>query len=390
MQQRFRLSWSVRLLLAPVLAAASLGAWLTVNARPAAADIGQQIASAQARLTLLENAAEIAAERYNGARVTLAGADRAAATAQQRQARARDLVAGLQRQVGEFAAQAYKSGGVSYLAALVGARSPDQLLDRFSDLQVIGANQQDALRSLKVAQLHEQEAALSAQAAVSDARRVLSQLSAAKAAVERNAAAAQQLLTELRAKQAELVHLAQIAAARAAAIQRAAALRAVQQARARAAALAQQQQATAVAAAAFAEQPVSPAPVPPAPVPAGGGAALDAAQVAVRVAEAQLGKPYVWGAAGPDTFDCSGLTMYAYAAAGIALPHFTGAQWNVGRHVALSALLPGDLVFYYSDLHHMGMYVGNGQVIEAPHTGDVVKFAPIAAGPYVGAVRVVG
>jgi cell wall-associated NlpC family hydrolase len=109
---------------------------------------------------------------------------------------------------------------------------------------------------------------------------------------------------------------------------------------------------------------------------------------AVKWALTQLGKPYVWGADGPDSFDCSGLTMWAYAKVGISLPHYTGSQWNAGAHVSREALQPGDLVFFYGDLHHMGMYIGNGQMVHAPHTGDVVKIAPIAGRPWAGAVRV--
>jgi cell wall-associated NlpC family hydrolase len=99
--------------------------------------------------------------------------------------------------------------------------------------------------------------------------------------------------------------------------------------------------------------------------------------VAVATAQAQLGKPYQFGAAGPGSFDCSGLTMYAWAAAGVALAHFTGAQYAASTHIALSQLQPGDLVFFYGDLSHVGIYVGGGTMIHAPHTGDVVRYASI-------------
>jgi cell wall-associated NlpC family hydrolase len=106
-----------------------------------------------------------------------------------------------------------------------------------------------------------------------------------------------------------------------------------------------------------------------------------------------LGVPYVWGGASPSGFDCSGLTMYAYAQVGISLPHYTGAQWNAGVHVSRSQLAPGDLVFFY-DLGHVGLYVGGGTFIHAPHTGDVVKLSSLNdswySSAYVGAVRVTG
>jgi peptidoglycan DL-endopeptidase CwlO len=111
----------------------------------------------------------------------------------------------------------------------------------------------------------------------------------------------------------------------------------------------------------------------------------------VGVAMAQLGKPYVFGTAGPDTFDCSGLVVYAYAAVGISLPHSSYALWNYGVYVSRDQLQPGDLVFFNA-LGHVGIYIGGGQFIEAPHTGDVVKIANLNDGwyaaTYVGARRI--
>ena len=107
---------------------------------------------------------------------------------------------------------------------------------------------------------------------------------------------------------------------------------------------------------------------------------------AVSIAMQYLGVPYVWGGSSPGGFDCSGLTSYVYAQLGIGLSHYTGSQWNEGTRVPADQLLPGDLVFFHSDLHHMGMYIGNGQMIHAPQTGDVVKIAPLMDA-YAGAVR---
>jgi cell wall-associated NlpC family hydrolase len=109
---------------------------------------------------------------------------------------------------------------------------------------------------------------------------------------------------------------------------------------------------------------------------------------AVAAALQHLGVPYVWGGASPSGFDCSGLTQYAYGQVGISLTHFTGSQWNEGVRVPADQLLPGDLVFFRSDLGHMGMYMGNGQYINAPQTGDVVKISSLAdRSDYQGAVR---
>ena len=108
---------------------------------------------------------------------------------------------------------------------------------------------------------------------------------------------------------------------------------------------------------------------------------------ALRFALAKLGDEYVFGAAGPNTFDCSGLVLWAYAHVGISLEHYTGDQWNEGEHIPLSELQPGDLVFMYN-LDHVGMYVGNGEMVDAPSTGQVVQIQDIPWGSVDGAVRI--
>jgi cell wall-associated NlpC family hydrolase len=115
--------------------------------------------------------------------------------------------------------------------------------------------------------------------------------------------------------------------------------------------------------------------------------ASGAAAAAIDFARAQLGKPYVYAATGPDSYDCSGLTMSAYAAAGVRMPHYSGAQYSSIPHVPLDAMQPGDLVFWGAGGgSHVGIYVGNGLMIHAPHTGDVVKIAAVYGHP-VGAGR---
>jgi cell wall-associated NlpC family hydrolase len=120
----------------------------------------------------------------------------------------------------------------------------------------------------------------------------------------------------------------------------------------------------------------------PSDVPASGRAAA-----AVQYAMAQVGDSYVYGAAGPDAFDCSGLTMMAWAQAGVGLPHSSSAQYSSGARVAESDLQPGDLVFYYSPISHVGMYIGNGLIVHAANPGAGVKVSSLHEMPYVGAVR---
>ena len=97
-----------------------------------------------------------------------------------------------------------------------------------------------------------------------------------------------------------------------------------------------------------------------------------------------IGKPYVFGADGPNAYDCSGLTKTAWASVGVYLDHYTKDQWNEGVPVSRADLRPGDLVFYYSDLHHMGIYIGGGMVVHAPHTGDYVRMAMMDRAPVTG------
>jgi cell wall-associated NlpC family hydrolase len=109
---------------------------------------------------------------------------------------------------------------------------------------------------------------------------------------------------------------------------------------------------------------------------------------ALQAAISRLGDPYVWGAAGPSQFDCSGLVMWAYAQVGIALPHYTGSQWNSGVHVSRNDLEPGDLIFFFPNISHVGMYIGNGMMINAPNFGEDVKVEPVFWNNFVGAVRI--
>jgi len=121
------------------------------------------------------------------------------------------------------------------------------------------------------------------------------------------------------------------------------------------------------------------------------GGTPDAARGAVQFALAQVGKPYVWGAAGPSSYDCSGLTMSAYASVGISLPHSSTQQYSYGHHVSFGELRPGDLIFLYSPISHVEMYIGNGMAVSAPTEGEDVKVISVSAGgDYAGATRLVG
>ncbi|WP_194291421.1 C40 family peptidase, partial [Cumulibacter manganitolerans] len=126
------------------------------------------------------------------------------------------------------------------------------------------------------------------------------------------------------------------------------------------------------------------APQQPAARSAGTGGS-GTAQGAVQAALSKLGSPYVWGAAGPNSFDCSGLTMWAYGQVGVSLPHSSSAQAAAGTTVPLSSLAPGDIVWMPG---HVGMYIGNGQVVHAPTTGDVVKVVALSSMGWQKGIRV--
>ncbi|MFJ1783458.1 C40 family peptidase [Streptomyces anulatus] len=109
---------------------------------------------------------------------------------------------------------------------------------------------------------------------------------------------------------------------------------------------------------------------------------------AIAFAHGAIGKPYVWGATGPNAFDCSGLTQAAWKAAGVSLPRTTYTQINAGARIPRSRLAPGDLVFFYSGISHVGLYIGGGRMIHAPRPGAPVRIAPVDEMPFAGATRV--
>jgi peptidoglycan DL-endopeptidase CwlO len=120
------------------------------------------------------------------------------------------------------------------------------------------------------------------------------------------------------------------------------------------------------------------------PLPSGDSVGV----IALRAALTRIGDPYVWAAAGPDEFDCSGLIVWAFGQEGISLPHFTGSLWNLGVHVPEADLQPGDLVFFFEDESHVGIYIGDGLMVDAPSAGQDVMVQPIDEDPYDGAVRI--
>lgn len=380
------------------------------------ASLDAQYVSASARLAQVQDRAAAAAEAYNGARYELDKRSAETVAAKKRAAQAQQVADSAGLQVRRYAASVYQQGGsLGELEAYLSSTGPQDLMDRATALEAVSdaraQNLQKAGAASIVADTMRQQAA-QAEAAQAKAARVAesarnaaqSQADEAKAAAAEIQQQQSSLTTQLatlrktsvtlekqrqdglaaaaaaRAAAAEAARQARLAAERAQQARTAAAKKAARAAAARAAAEAARQRAAAEAAEAAASQnnpqpkPQPDNPPPPPPSTNGGVSAV------IAYARAQIGKPYQWGGAGPNSFDCSGLTMRAWQQAGVNLSHYTGAQWGETARVAISDLRPGDLVFYGSSgatSHHMGLYIGGGQMIEAPYTGANVRYASI-------------
>jgi peptidoglycan DL-endopeptidase CwlO len=296
----------------------SSGSGSPASAAPSKASLEQQ-------LEKLNRQADQLVEEFNQSRLAL---QRIRKTRDNLRAQAsgaeRDL-RGLQTRLGARAAAAYVQGAGNTLAAVLNSDDPASAIDRVQVLELLASQDGDLVDRLAVAGQAYAGRKQALAAAERDAAAEVARLDAKKAEVERAAARTRELLRQLEARSAGSSR----------------------------------------------PSPPSASPQPSPPASGGGGGGGGAA--AVRYAMAQVGKPYCYGGAGPSCFDCSGLTMRAWQQAGISLPHSSSAQYGVGRHVSASELQPGDLVFYYTPISHVSIYIGNGQRVSATHTGDYVR-----------------
>ncbi|GAA2607155.1 NlpC/P60 family protein [Actinomadura fulvescens] len=295
-----------------------------VPALPAHADPEPSTKELRTQAYKLADQLEQLTEQYNGLKVKLQQSQRAAKVATDNAKRQEKALEGVREKVGSLAATSYMQGGADPTVSFVASQDPQRLLDQAATLHYFAT--QDGTRVQGLMQ------------AMQAAQR-------ARKAAEERAKQVTQLRAQLESQRKKVTSLYEKVRGR----------------------LVKK----------------DPTQLSKLPVVGTGKAAQ-----ALRYAMGKIGRPYVWGAAGPSTFDCSGLTMWAYKQVGISLPHYTGSQWNAGTHISRSQLQPGDLVFFHSDLHHMGMYVGDGKFLHAPQTGDVVKISPLEGRPYAGAVRV--
>ena len=323
---------------------------LTVVAAAAAA-IVPSVASAaprvslqqvEARVNALNAQAERITESYNAAHEALAKLELQRKVAADQLARDQATLAAARSTISATATYAYQSGGLGGIATLTDLSDPDTFLSSSAMLDEVARYQASQVAAVAAAQRDVAGASTQMIAQEQAAQKTLAAIADDKSRIEGLLAQARSLLSSLRGADRARFNAANNG--------NASAMRALRGSY--------------------------------------NGPASGRAAVAVRFAYAQLGKPYQYGASGPNSYDCSGLTMRAWGAAGVSLSHNAAAQQGETRSISRSNLQPGDLVFFGSPAYHVAIYIGSGRVIAAPHTGDVVKIQSLSSMPsYSGAGR---
>jgi len=295
----------------------------TVRVQPS---LGTLVAQAKQ----LSNQVDSLGQQYDGLKIEVAHAKSEEHYAQLDAKEAQQAMAGSQAAVAQLAAMGYMNGGMDPTLQLLTSGNPVQFLNQASTVQIVDNEAGERLTTLQ----REQIAAARAQ-------------EAAKQEVATVDALTQQINSKVSQINAKMAVLDSAEMAQAMVVFK--------------------QTGT---------YPNYPSPV---------GDSVGA--IALRYALTRIGDPYVWAAAGPSAFDCSGLVVWAFAQEDISLPHFTGSLWNLGVHVPESELQPGDLVFFFGE-DHVGLYIGDGLMVDAPAPGQDVMVQPISEDPYSGAVRI--
>ncbi|MEU7109078.1 NlpC/P60 family protein [Streptomyces sp. NPDC046215] len=301
--------------------------------------------------------AEVAAERYNGAKEKADRAEAALDGLRDQAARKTERLNAARSALGSYAAAQYRDGGVPAGMQLLLSSSPEQYLERAALTDRAGTRRALAVTRVRHELRDVRQVRTTADSRLAELKREQDALARQKRTVEAKLAKAQELLDQLPDESR--------------------------------AAVARGESASSAGTGARSAPAVTTAAVrTPGPATPGGAQAPTArAARAVAFAYSALGKPYIWGATGPAGFDCSGLTQAAWKAAGVSLPRTTYTQINAGQRIPRSRLAPGDLVFFYSGVSHVGLYVGGGRMIHAPHPGAPVRIAPIDQMPFAGASR---
>ena len=314
---------------------------------PAAADPPLTAAEARAVIEQLETDAAAIDQQYAGVKEEIKQG-RAQLKLKQADAKAQtDKVARMRLQVGQVALAQFQNRSLDTAAQLFVTPDTDQFLSQVSTVQKVSENQNSALQDFQQAQANLAALEHSAETDLAALAEKEKQLKSLADASDKKIAQAKKVLAKLTGSQRKQISDAE-----------------------------KKESSRANAAAATSRGSTRNS------VTGSGRGAK-----ALAYAKAQLGEPYVRNGDGPSSWDCSGLTMRAWGSVGVSLPHSSGQQYNRGRSVARSDLQLGDLVFFYSDIHHVGLYAGNGQVIHAPRPGKSVEYIKISYMPYAGARR---
>ena len=338
--------------LALISAAAAVAALVPVLGPGASADPAPPgkptVADIQRQLGELALTNSQLVEQYDQVQTDVQLKAHAAALAQQQATRADRAFEIAREQLGVAAAAMYEGGGFSATGALLTSDSGQSYLDRLQTLSMISTHTAQVVDNLNGAKAKADAAHKQASSLLKSAKQKRDALAAKRKKVQAQLDKYEKLLGMLTAEQ-----------------------RAAYAARVN----------PAVDSATVSQLTSN---TPPAP--------SKAAAQAVRFALAQVGKPYVFGAAGPDAYDCSGLTMAAWASAGVSLPHSAAEQYNYGTHVSYNQLEPGDLMFFYTPIGHVTIYIGNGLMVSAPTEGENVSVvrADEFGSDFVGATRLTG
>ncbi|MGW0283468.1 NlpC/P60 family protein [Streptomyces sp. NPDC003236] len=325
--------------------AAAAAVVLSANAANAAPSEKPAKDEVKAKVDKLYEEAEQATEKYNGAKEKQQKLQKEISTIQDNVARGQEELNKLRDGLGSLATAQYRSGGIDPSVQLFLSSDPDDYLDKASTLDQLSAQQVEALKKIQDKQRELAQERAEATGKLKDLASTRTELGNKKKEVQGKLAQAQKLLNTLTAKEK-------------------AALAAEQQRANRSSSdrvdLGNDSSASGRAAAAF------------------------------SAAQSKIGSPYVYGATGPSSYDCSGLTSWAYAQAGVSIPRTSEAQSGIGTRLTRSQLQVGDLVFFFNDLHHVGLYAGNGQILHAPRTGTVVRYESMdtIGGPFMFGVRV--
>jgi len=325
------------------------GSTLLAAARSPAAAAPSSASELQQRLEGLNRQADQRVEDYLQAKLAVERTRKSIRILQSQLDDVRGQRTAARASIAARAAVAYVQGPATDVASLLAAGDPTDALERAQLLDLLATHDAEQVLAARAIERSAQDRANELAAVERKQAAILDQMAARKAEIEQLVAQTEQTLAQLRAAERR----------RTAAANR---------------------PATTTSATSAADNP---SPPPPKPVSGNMGAVI-------RYAYAQLGKPYQWGATGPGAFDCSGLTLMAWAQAGVSLPHSSRAQIGIGRQVTRSELQPGDLIFRYSPISHVSLYVGNGQQISATHTGSTVKLQSAFQGEIVGFSRPTG